>query len=317
MSHSMYRRRRWRTFATTLALTLGSLALPAAALADGQLDPTFNGTGYHVGTVAEGTVFNNSDTRIPMVVQANGRVVIGGSRGGFMTLARYNADGALDTTFGTGGFATAQFAGTPDERPGQQRRHRHDARTRPATSSSPASARRSRGRRALHRQRRLQRRGRLLRAAPDRLHGPRRRRRRDGASCSSATPATAIPRSPCRARRRSSTASAPSSRFRRAAVEHRRPAAPTRTTRGLSLGSAGVQIDGLGHDGTAAPDPSRRPAAGTTASRAHATAATSWRRPSAPTARRGCRALHGRRRRRARRHVQPARATPGRCRSRA
>ena len=42
-------------FATTLALTLGSLALPAAALADGQLDPTYNGTGYHVGTVAEVT----------------------------------------------------------------------------------------------------------------------------------------------------------------------------------------------------------------------------------------------------------------------
>ena len=77
MSHSMYRRRRWRAFATALALTLGSLALPAAALADGQLDPTYNGTGYHVGTVAEGTVFNNTDTRIPMIVQANGSVVIG------------------------------------------------------------------------------------------------------------------------------------------------------------------------------------------------------------------------------------------------
>ena len=89
MSHSMYRRRRWRTLAATLALTLGSLAIPAAALADGQLDPTFNGTGYHVGSVAEGTVFNNTDTRIPMIVQANGSVVIGGSRGGFMTLARY------------------------------------------------------------------------------------------------------------------------------------------------------------------------------------------------------------------------------------
>ena len=118
MSHSMYRRRRWRAFATTLALTLGSLALPAAALADGQLDPTYNGTGYHVGTVAEGTVFNNTDTRIPMIVQANGSVVIGGSRGGFMTLARYTPTGALDTTFGAGGFATAQFSGTPTSGPG-------------------------------------------------------------------------------------------------------------------------------------------------------------------------------------------------------
>ena len=97
MSHSMYRRRRWRTFATTLALTLGSLAIPAAALADGQIDPTFNGTGYHVGTVAEGTVFSNTDNRVPMVVQANGSIVVGGSRGGAMTLIRYNLDGALDT----------------------------------------------------------------------------------------------------------------------------------------------------------------------------------------------------------------------------
>ena len=118
MSQSMYRRRRWRTFATTLALTLGSLALPAAALADGQLDPTYNGTGYHVGTVAEGTVFNNTDTRIPMIVQANGSVVIGGSRAGVMTLVRYTPTGALDTTFGVGGFATAQFSGTPTSGPG-------------------------------------------------------------------------------------------------------------------------------------------------------------------------------------------------------
>jgi uncharacterized delta-60 repeat protein len=118
VSHSMNRRRSRRTFAATLALTLGSLAIPAAALADGQLDPTFHGTGYHVGTVAEGTVFNNTDTRIPMIVQANGSVVIGGSRGGFMTLARYTPAGALDTSFGVNGFATQQFAGTAGSAPG-------------------------------------------------------------------------------------------------------------------------------------------------------------------------------------------------------
>lgn len=118
MSHSMYRRRRWRAFAATLALTLGSLVIPAAALADGQLDPAFNGTGYHVGSAAEGTLFNNTDTRIPMIVQANGSIVIGGSRGGFMTLARYTAAGALDGSFGVNGFATAQFAGTAGSAPG-------------------------------------------------------------------------------------------------------------------------------------------------------------------------------------------------------
>jgi uncharacterized delta-60 repeat protein len=121
VSQSMYRRQRWRTFATTLALTLGSLAIPAAALADGQLDPTFNGTGYHVGSVAEGTVFSNNDTRIPMIAQNDGKIVIGGSRGGFMTIARYNVNGTLDTSFGsplTPGFATTQFSGTPTSAPG-------------------------------------------------------------------------------------------------------------------------------------------------------------------------------------------------------
>ena len=115
MSHSISRRRRWRTCATTLALTLGSLAVPAAALADGQLDPAFNGTGYHLGSAGEGTVFTNSDNRIPMIAQADGRIVVGGSRGGLMTLMRYNANGTLDGTFGNGGFATASFGGTPSQ----------------------------------------------------------------------------------------------------------------------------------------------------------------------------------------------------------
>jgi uncharacterized delta-60 repeat protein len=118
VSHSMYRRRRWRTFATTIALSLASLAVPAAALADGQLDPSFNGTGFNVGTVGAGTVFANADTRIPMVVQADGKIVVGGSSNGFMTLVRYNTNGTIDTTFGTNGFATAQFAGTPGSTPG-------------------------------------------------------------------------------------------------------------------------------------------------------------------------------------------------------
>ena len=86
-------------------------------MADGQLDPTFNGTGYHVGTVAEGTVFTNPDTRIPMVVQADGKIVIGGSRGGSHDARPLQPDGTLDTTFGSGGFANAQFAGTPTAAP--------------------------------------------------------------------------------------------------------------------------------------------------------------------------------------------------------
>jgi uncharacterized delta-60 repeat protein len=123
VSHSISRRRRWRTCAATLALTLASLAIPAAALADGQLDPAFNNPlGYHLGTAAEGTVFTNSDNRIPMVVQTDaanaGKIVVGGSRGGLMTLVRYNINGTIDTTFGIGGVATASIGGTPSQTSG-------------------------------------------------------------------------------------------------------------------------------------------------------------------------------------------------------
>jgi uncharacterized delta-60 repeat protein len=114
VSNSMYRRRRWRTFATTVALALGSLAIPATALADGQIDPAFYGTGYHLGSLAEGTMFANVENRLPMVVQSDGRMVVGGSRGNAMTLVRYNTNGSIDTTFGGNGtgFASRQFSGT-------------------------------------------------------------------------------------------------------------------------------------------------------------------------------------------------------------
>jgi uncharacterized delta-60 repeat protein len=92
--------------------------IPAAALAAGEPDPAFNGIGYRVGTVAEGTMFNNVENRVPMVVQSDGRIVVGGSRGGFMTLVRYNTNGTIDTTFGVNGFATRQFHGTPALSPG-------------------------------------------------------------------------------------------------------------------------------------------------------------------------------------------------------
>ena len=127
------RRRRWRTFATTLALTLGSLAMPAAALADGQLDPAFNGTGYHVGTAAEGTVFANTDNRIPMVVQARRRASSSAApRGGFMTLVRYNANGTHrhDVRRHGTGFATHAVRRHGRRRARQQRRHGDDARRR-------------------------------------------------------------------------------------------------------------------------------------------------------------------------------------------
>ena len=118
MSQPILRRRFRRACALTLAIGCAALAAPAAALADGQLDPSFNGTGYHVGTAGENLIFSNVENRIPVIVQGDGKIVAGGSRGGFMTLVRYNVNGTIDTSFGSGGFATRQFAGTPNGSPG-------------------------------------------------------------------------------------------------------------------------------------------------------------------------------------------------------
>ena len=108
VSQPILRRRFGRACALTLAIGCAALAAPAAALADGQLDPSFNGTGYHVGTAAENLIFSNVENRIPVIVQGDGKIVAGGSRGGAMTLVRYNVNGTIDTSFGSGGFARSE-----------------------------------------------------------------------------------------------------------------------------------------------------------------------------------------------------------------
>ena len=104
--------------ATAFGVLAATLALTAVASADGTLDPAFNGGVVRVGTNAQGLAWGTASVRVPAVVQADGRVVVGGVRANFMTLARFNANGTLDTTYGTGGFVTAKFAGTPTTTPG-------------------------------------------------------------------------------------------------------------------------------------------------------------------------------------------------------
>jgi uncharacterized delta-60 repeat protein len=83
--------------------------------ADGDLDMTFNGTGYvqYFRTVSfSGTSYLGPAT----VVQADGKIVVaydgltspGGSTDAFIT-TRYNADGTLDATFGIGGTVKTNF----------------------------------------------------------------------------------------------------------------------------------------------------------------------------------------------------------------
>lgn len=75
--------------------------------ASGQLDPSFGGTGYVSTAFA-----NSSGDLASLAVQPDGRIVAAGEMGDFtsdvipasnMALARYNADGSLDSSFGSGG----------------------------------------------------------------------------------------------------------------------------------------------------------------------------------------------------------------------
>lgn len=83
----------------------------ARLLANGTLDPTFDGDGLvttEIGTSAQA----NS------VAFADGHIVLGGTAkvngSDDFALARYGIDGALDTFFGTGGIVTTGFDGAAD-----------------------------------------------------------------------------------------------------------------------------------------------------------------------------------------------------------
>ena len=72
----------------------------------GALDTTFgSGTGKVL------TDISGSDNALEMVVQADGKIILGGYNGSFdSTLVRYNVNGSLDTAFGAGGKVTATIA---------------------------------------------------------------------------------------------------------------------------------------------------------------------------------------------------------------
>jgi uncharacterized delta-60 repeat protein len=67
----------------------------------GALDTTFNSTGYETFTVSQ-----YLDVANCVAIQSNGQIVVGGQDSGGISdfaLARLNANGGLDATFGTGG----------------------------------------------------------------------------------------------------------------------------------------------------------------------------------------------------------------------
>jgi len=82
-------------------------------LPGGALDPSFDGDGLATAD------FGAIEAGQSVIVLADGRLVVAGSRGpangnpGDFALVRFMADGPLDTTFGTGGLATAD-SGDPE-----------------------------------------------------------------------------------------------------------------------------------------------------------------------------------------------------------
>src|SRR6266536_6168109 len=96
-----------RLVLVALAGAFIAAALPGAAVAGpGALDPSF-GTGGQVTTD-----FGGFDSAQAVAVQSDGKILAAGSSGGGdFALARYNADGTLDSTFGSGGKLTTDFGG--------------------------------------------------------------------------------------------------------------------------------------------------------------------------------------------------------------
>jgi uncharacterized delta-60 repeat protein len=79
-----------------------SLAGPALA-APGDLDPSFDG---------DGKVITPDGQINDVAVQEDGKIVVAGNDDETLTLARYNPNGSLDTSFGSGGKVTTNFGHT-------------------------------------------------------------------------------------------------------------------------------------------------------------------------------------------------------------
>src|SRR5215813_12536747 len=96
-----------------VALCLILIAQFSSAQTAGTLDPTF-GTGGRVTTFFGGDGLNGDDAHAA-VVQKDGKLVVGGSTTNLddttdFGLVRYNSNGTLDSTFGTGGKVKTTFA---------------------------------------------------------------------------------------------------------------------------------------------------------------------------------------------------------------
>ncbi|MFF8278782.1 calcium-binding protein [Streptomyces lateritius] len=96
---------------TSESTSLGGFYLTVARyLPDGTPDLGFGGTGHVVTDFGTG----GADDGTSVAIQQDGLIVVAGQSAGDFALARYRPDGILDTTFGTGGRVTTDFAGGAD-----------------------------------------------------------------------------------------------------------------------------------------------------------------------------------------------------------
>ncbi len=93
-----------------VAAVLPIVAVSVAGAGEGDLDPTFGSAGKVVSD------FGGDETAHGVAVQPDGRIVVAGTGcGGDFLVARYDADGSPDASFGTGGRTCVDVgAGTAD-----------------------------------------------------------------------------------------------------------------------------------------------------------------------------------------------------------
>jgi uncharacterized delta-60 repeat protein len=97
MTHALERR---GLSAVAVSVSLALLAIPAVAVAaPGDLDGSFSTDGRATG-VPQSFTFGKS------MVQSDGSIIVSGSVGDSPELTRYQPDGTIDPTFGSGGTAT-------------------------------------------------------------------------------------------------------------------------------------------------------------------------------------------------------------------
>jgi uncharacterized delta-60 repeat protein len=71
---------------------------------DGSLDPTFDNDGIVITSIGSGNDHGNT-----VRIQSDGKIVVAGNSGNNLAIARYNTNGSLDNTFGTGGIVTTNI----------------------------------------------------------------------------------------------------------------------------------------------------------------------------------------------------------------